>query len=173
MQKARRAERGVTLVEMMIVVAIIGVLAVLVVGAPRGYGPTAQNVSEQLTTTMGFARMRAGATRRIHRVQLEPQTISVYQAPTTGLVTPTTGWQLVQQTTIKSGVTIWNAQAGAQVTTGATPSQDASLNYLIDFRPDGRATASTIFVTNTPQQSSKYRVLVYGATGGSYARQLW
>lgn len=169
----RQAQRGVTLVEIMVVIAIVAILGMLGLGSMKGDGPTASNVSEQVVSTMSFARMRANAMRRIHRVVVKPTSLTVYQLSVTGLAIPSTPvWQLVQETTISKQIKIWNAQAGALVSPGATPSENASLVYNIDFRPDGRATASTVFITNTAQ-SSKYRVLVYGATGGSYARESW
>ena len=172
---ASKGQRGFTLVEMMVVVAIIAILAVIGVAgiSKRAYSATAKNISEQLVSTMAYARLRAGATRKIHRVQIQPQQVSIWALSTTGLTIPTTpSWGLVSNTTIPNGLVVWHAQAGANVSPGANPTQSTTLTYAIDFRPDGQATASTVFVTDS-QQRDKYRVLVYHATGGSYARQSW
>ncbi|MGE0871662.1 MAG: Tfp pilus assembly protein FimT/FimU [Kofleriaceae bacterium] len=171
----RSTQAGFTLVEMLTVVAIIGVLSVLMVGGitSRPYNANASQISEQLVSTVNFARMRASSTRRVHRVQVQPQDISVWQLSTTGLTMPSTStWGFVQHVKIPNGVVIWNAEAGAHVSPGSTPSQDGSLTYYIDVRPDGQATASTVYVTDSAQHD-KYRVLVYHATGGSYARPAW
>ena len=170
----RRAQRGFTLVEMMVVVAIIAILGALVVGvSSRPFGANARNVSDQIVSTLSFAKLRASATRRIHRVIVEPQRITVWPATTTGLGAPG-GWEAapIQTLTIPKGVVAWHAQAGASVGAGAAPAQSTTLQYTIDFRPDGQATASTIFVTDSAQNQT-FRVLVYHATGGSYARQYW
>jgi len=167
-----RRPRGFTLAEVMIVMAIIGVLCGLMIGVlGRTYGASTRSVSEQLVSTMSLARLRATSTRRIHRVIVQSTQLSIWQATTSGLATPI-AWQQVQIVKIPSGVEVWNAQAGALVSQGASPAQSATLAYPIDFRPDGRATASTVFVTDRAQ-SSFYRVLVYHASGGSYARQSW
>jgi general secretion pathway protein H len=165
-------QRGFTLVEMMVVIAIIGVLVGVAFGVDnRTYGATAQTASDQITQAMSFARMRASATRRTHRVTVQPTQLTIYQATTTGLATPT-AWQQVQLVKIGTGVSVWNAQAGALASAGATPTQNASLSFDIDFRPDGQATAATVFVADN-SANGKYRVIVYHATGGSYARQYW
>jgi prepilin-type N-terminal cleavage/methylation domain-containing protein len=167
-----KSQRGFTLVEMMTVIAIVGVLVAVAFGVDnRTYGATAQSASDQITQSMSFARMRASATRRTHRVQVQPTQLTIYQATTTGLASPT-AWQQIQVVTMPKGVTLWNAQTGALAGSGASPAQNASLVFPIDFRPDGQATAATVFVADN-SAAGKYRVLVYHATGGSYARQYW
>lgn len=165
-------QRGFTLVEMMVVIAIVGVLVAVAFHVDsRTYGASAQSASDHLTETMSFARMRANATRRIHRVTVQPTQLTVYQATTTGLGTPT-AWQQIQIVKTPTGVTLWNAQSGALAGSGASPSQSTSFSFDIDFRPDGQATAATVFVSDN-SANGKYRVVVYHATGGSYARQYW
>ena len=165
-------QRGFTLVEMMVVIAIIGVLVGVAFGVDnRNYGATAQSAADEMTQAMSFARMRAASTRRTHRITVQPTQVTIYQATTTGLATPT-AWQQIQLVKIPTGVTVWNAQTGALAGSGATPAQNASLSFDIDFRPDGQATAATVFVADG-SANGKYRVIVYHATGGSYARQYW
>lgn len=157
----------------MVVIALIAVLGMLAVSTGRNFGSTPTAVADQVVSTMTYSRMRASSTRRIHRVIVQPDRMDVWQAPNTGLAMPTSGWQLVQTERIASPVVVWNAIDGAQVGSGATPAQATALNYDIYFYPDGRSkNAATVFLTNQAQ-TSMYRVLVYRATGGSYAREHW
>lgn len=178
-----KRQRGFTLIEMMVVVAIVGILAALLFGmASRPVSANAQNVSEQIVTTMGFARLRAASTRKTHMVRIEPNQLSVWVATDTGLKTPVfASTSLVQTLALPKGVTVYGAN---QTTAPATATAASTLIYDIMFRPDGQtysyssvttATAragSTLYVTDG-SESRKMRVLVYQATGGAYARSGW
>lgn len=167
-----RSQRGFTLIEMMVVVAIVAILAGLVISAAsRPIGANAQNVSDQLVSTINLAKLRAASTRRIQRVVITPSAVAVYRLSTPGLVIPTTPtWEYLQQVTIPNGVKIWDATNAATTTTGATITEDTSLSYALDIRPDGQATATTIYVTDGRRY---FRVLTYHLTGGTYARETW
>ncbi len=173
-----RRQRGFTIIELMVVVVIIAILSGLMISASsRPYGANAKVVSEQLTTMMNFARLRASATRKTQRVRITPTAAYVESGVTTGLTLPAT-WDPVpiQQITWPNTVVVWDVTAGAAPTaaSGTEPTAaNSGLNVVINFRPDGQASpSSTIWVTDTAE-SWKYRVIVYHVTGGVYSRQYW
>ncbi len=179
----RRAQRGFTLLEMMIVVVIIAIFSAVMIGMNgNSYGASAATITDEIASTLNMARTRALATRKIQRVavrlDLTPPEIQIYQAPALGMSTTlfaaavsANTLQYVMRLQIPRSVTLWSVVAGGQVA-GQSPVQ-TSAEYDIDFRPDGSARgAATIYVTD-PQRSRNYRVVVFGATGSTYARQYW
>ena len=169
----RSRERGFTLVEMMVVVAIISILSALIISVnSRTYGASAANVSDQINSALGMAKMRAVSTRRIQEVEIKPQEIRIWQSTTTGFVTPVS-YAFVERIVIPSGVTIWDVRATLYPNPGSlTPTKNTSLDYMMLFKPDGSSTGGTTFVTDA-QNVKTWRVITYRATGSSYARETW
>ncbi len=169
--RRRGSHAGFTLVEMMVVIAIIAILAGLLIStSSRPVGANARNVSETIVSTINLARLRAGATRRVHTVQVTPNQLVIYACANTGLVCTSPPGDLIQQVRVPKGVTVVDTSTTLFPVGGGTPSENASLNATLSIRPDGQATATTIFLTDT---RDPWRVLVYHVTGGAYARQGW
>jgi prepilin-type N-terminal cleavage/methylation domain-containing protein len=170
--RVRRPTAGFTLVEMMVVVAIVAILVGLLIStSSRPVGANARNMSEQIVSTINFAKLRASATRRVHTVQVTSTQLAVYACANTGLVCTTPPGDLIQQVRVAKGVTIFNTSTTLFPTGGGAPTAPmGALNSALAIRPDGQATAMTIFVTDN---KDSWRVLVYHVTGGAYARQGW
>ncbi len=165
-----KKQRGFSLVELMVVVAIIAILSSLMVGlTSRPYNANATNMSDQIVSTMNFAKMRAVSTRRIHWVQIKQDNIYIFQANATGFAAPTQ-WEYVQRLKIPNGVKIYDVNASTLTSTGNTVTSNTALDYAMKFKPDGSATGGTVFIADSRKQ---YRILVYKATGGVRAQQTW
>lgn len=156
----------------MVVITIIAVLSGMVIGVSgTAYGASAASVGNQLTAAFGVAKLRALSTRRYTRLEVKAQTATLWQSSQTGMVTPTS-WQYVQTFTIPNGVSVWDGSTTVYASAGATVSQNAAVDFAVDFKPDGSSTGGTVFVTDRAN-AHPARVLVYRATGSSYARADW
>ena len=172
----RRAQGGFTLIELMVVVAVVAIISTILFGvSSRTYGANSKNVSDQLVAVLGSARIRAIATRRIHRVIIPPSELQTWASETTGLVDDgdvSDGNDLfVSRETITHGVSIWDVSATVYPSSGNSATENTSLAYEIKFKPDGTSSGGTLFVHDT--NNSEYRVLVYRVTGSVYARETW
>lgn len=182
----KRTQRGVTLVELMVVVAIIAILAAVFISNSSigGYGLTSKTLSEQLAAQLNAVRTRALQTRRIHQAQirldLATPEIDVYAAPNPGMaLTNFTGAgvvvQGVQRIELPKNMIVQTAVAGATAS-GQNPSK-TSAEVDITYYPDGTVkvgstNGATIYITDQ-RSAEKYRVVIYHTTGSAYARQTW
>lgn len=179
--RARAPQRGFTMIELLVVMGLVALLATLALSTGDKSTGNPRNTAQTINSTLSFARLRAISTRRIHRVKVEPNVISVWVDACTncGFTTPTS-YELIESAAIPSGTVVWDATCQVPTcssntifkTPGANPTQNTSLNADFDFRPDGSSTGGTIFVTD-PQGMDRHRVLVYRATGSSYTRDAW
>ena len=184
-----RYQRGFTLIEMMVVVAIIGVVAAVTFGmSSKPYTANPRAISEQIVGTMNLAKLRSVSTRRWHRVELTgpsastPNSVVLWQWSQTGMAVPsgtcvagppvTNCWQVVQKMELPKNVNVYHAATTIYTSTGTSVTQNAALDFNVDFRPDGSSTGGTAFVADT-SGTKKWRVLVRLATGSSYARESW
>lgn len=172
-----RSNRGFTLVELMVVVAIVAIVSAMLMSVrTQTYGAGAANTAEQLVSALNLCKMRAVSTRRWHRCEVTPTSVTTMQWQNVGMAVPGVGvWTIVSTVTFGVGVTVWNASANVCAASPCTTSPsaaNATLIFDVDFRPDGSSTGGTIFVADNGKIKTS-RVVVYKATGSSYARNKW
>jgi len=178
----RQRQRGFTLVEMMVVVCIIAILVALAMQlSARTYGANGKNVADQVNATVAVARARAVSTQRYQRLEITPQTVTIWQWSNLGMTTPggtcpPNCWTFVQSQTIPNGVSVWSVSTSVYGQTlpgnNGPSAKNTSLDAVINIRPDGGSTGGTIFISDD-YMTNEFRVAIYKVTGGSYARSGW
>jgi prepilin-type N-terminal cleavage/methylation domain-containing protein len=170
--RTRSHHRGFTLIEMMVVVAIVAILSGLVISASsKPVGASARSVSEQIVGTLNAAHLRAQATRRVHKVVFDDSHAWVMVASETGLVpSGAATYSTLQTLTFPAGVKIYDVSTSAIASPSGTAYTPTAVNYDLFIRPDGQSTQTTLFVGDGLHQ---WRVVVYHITGGIYAREFW
>lgn len=175
MRRTRRShsQRGFTLIELMTVIAIIAVITVSLasMSSPPGSG-TPATVADQVNGMLSFARLRAEARRTTHRVQFTSTSVTIFENSTLGFTTFTATPKTVQSLEVPSGVVLWAAQATNSVAGGLNPAQGALLPFNLDFKIDGQANPTTIYLKDQNGEN-KFRIFVYPTTGTAMAREGW
>jgi len=170
-----RAERGFTLIELMVVVAIVAILVVVAVlsMSPAKHARSTVGFTEELASTLEGMRVRAVATRKWQRLEVNAGSATHYEATVEGMATPT-DWYSVQAVQAPDGVFVYAVDDEPHVAVDTdVPDEGTGLGVtMIDFAPDGAGTAATIFVGDQAGER-RLRIVIFPATGAAYVFEEW
>jgi prepilin-type N-terminal cleavage/methylation domain-containing protein len=170
--RAKSGERGFTLVEMMVVVAIIGVVSILAVQTPEEDDATVDGVAAQVQTELDQSRLRSIANHQWQRMIVSGKTVTFQIGNTIGMVPPTT-WTLDRALTIPSNVQLVAIGSTSAIDPlGAAPSVGTGFTDGVTFAPDGSSVSRTIYFSDARGQSPT-RVVVFATTGTTLTRSGW
>jgi prepilin-type N-terminal cleavage/methylation domain-containing protein len=168
----RARDRGFTLVELMIVVAIIAVVTSLAATVFDEDDETVDGAAGQITSELDNARYRAMADHHWQRLVVTGTTLSIQEGNSVGMVPPTL-WTQTYATDVSSVVQIVAiGPTSAYDPTGSAPTVGTGLSTGVTFSPDGSSVARTIYLTDRENKSPE-RVVVFPTTGVVLTRQGW
>lgn len=171
-RRAPRSERGFTLTEMMVTIAIVAVLSAVAVSAPDEMEANVDGTAGELSGEFDAARLRAMSSHRWQRVVFAGQVASIQQGDSLGMVLPT-AWTQLATITIDSDVRLTAIAAASAVEAGGTvPAAGTGLATGVVFAPDGSSVARTLYL-QTRNARQPTRVIVFEATGSVLVRGGW
>jgi prepilin-type N-terminal cleavage/methylation domain-containing protein len=162
-----------TLIELMVVVAIVGVLTSVAVLSYRNTPGSVHGFAQQIAGELDSARLRAVASKRWQRVEIQPMQIATWEATTEGMADPV-AWQLVRTFYAPREVAVISMSPLTHIVANdSVPAAGAGLNGAVEFRPDGAAAAAATIFVGDDNDVSHVRVAVYRATGSAYVFSEW
>ena len=170
--RARPRQQGFTLIEMMVVVAIIGVVSAIAVQIPEEDDATVDGVAAQVSTELDQSRLRSIADHRWQRMIVSGKTVTFQVGNTIGMVPPTT-WTLDRAISVPSNVQLVAIGSTSAIDPlGGAPSAGTGFTSGITFAPDGSSVPRTIYFDNV-RGTSPTRVVVFATTGTVLTRSGW
>ncbi len=166
-----RVQSGFTLTELMIVVALLGILTAIAVAASSGGKDRSRGFADQMAGELETARLRALASRRWHRITFTPTGATLDQSTTTGMALPT-AYQTVGLITAPAAVRIVAMANTTLLAPTTEPAAGSGLAGEIVFAPDGTSVARTLWVSDR-QDYAPYRIALFGATGHARVYEGW
>jgi prepilin-type N-terminal cleavage/methylation domain-containing protein len=166
-----RTERGFTLTELVVAMALVGVLTMIAVAYAGERRAGAKAFTDQISGELETVRLRAMSTRRWHRVTVTEGGISIEQATTTGMAAPV-AYEWIGRATAPAGVRIVALSTSTQVAPGSQPADGTGFSEELRFAPDGASVPRTLWISDARDKVPQ-RIAVFGATGRARVYEGW